>query len=80
MSPCCPTGKTLSEPELDGHDEDPVVVCGFAVKFPGDASNSEAFWKMMLEKQCASSEFPRQRVNIDGFYQKDSNRLNTVIE
>jgi hypothetical protein len=64
--------------EVDGDDDDPIVVCGFAVRFPGDASSSEEFWKMMLEKRCASGEFPSERVNIDGFYQKDSSRSNTV--
>jgi hypothetical protein len=64
---------------IEGHDdEDPVVVCGLAVRFPGDASSEGDFWKMMLEKRCASGEFPRERVNIDGFYQKDSSKSNTV--
>ena len=73
--PCSP-GPVCDE--VDGDDDDPVVVCGFAVRFPGDASSSEEFWKMMLEKRCASGEFPGGRVNIDGFYQKDSSRPNTV--
>lgn len=64
---------------LDGNDnDDPIVVCGFSVRFPGEASSSERFWKMMMEKRCASGEFPRGRVNVDGFYSQGNSTSNTV--
>lgn len=63
--------------ELDGDDDDPIVICGFAIKFPQEATSPEALWKMMMERRCAMTDFPAERVNADGFYQKKS-RLNTV--
>jgi hypothetical protein len=68
-----------SEPsfELDGHDDDPIAICGFSLKFPDDATSPDGFWEMLLEKRCASREFPSNRMNADGFYQPTP-RLNTV--
>lgn len=65
------------EPGLDGHDDDPIAVCGFAIKFPEDATTPGKLWQMLLEKRCVSSDFPRERCNPEGFYQMNS-RINTV--
>lgn len=62
---------------LDGLDEDPVAICGFSIKFPGDAVSPESFWKMLIEKRCSMTEFPASRFNKKGFYRKE-NTLNTV--
>lgn len=65
------------EPGLDGHDNDAIAVCGFAIKFPEDATTPGKLWQMLLEKRCVSSDFPAERCNPEGFYQKNS-RINTV--
>lgn len=69
---------SLQDPALDGYDDDPIAVCGFAIKFPEDATTPDKLWQMLLEKRCVSGEFPPERCNPEGFYQKNSNRLNTV--
>lgn len=63
--------------EMDGFEVDPVVVCGFSMRFPQEASSPERLWDMMMEKRCAMTEFPPERLNLKGFYDK-TNRLNTV--
>jgi hypothetical protein len=74
--PSTPTN--FDESELDGFaDEDPVVVCGFSVKFPEDATSADALWKMILERRCVSTEFPADRTNPLGFH-RDNKRANTV--
>jgi acyl transferase domain-containing protein len=60
--------------EEDGND---IAICGFSLKFPGDAVSSELFWKMMAEKRCATTPFPKNRFNGEGFYRKKGG-LNTV--
>ncbi|KAF1948945.1 ketoacyl-synt-domain-containing protein [Byssothecium circinans] len=57
--------------EIDGKDVDPVAIIGFSLKFPDDADSTEGFWKMLLEKRVASSEFPSDRINVDGHYRKE---------
>lgn len=63
--------------ELDGFDDDPVVVCGFSIKCPQDATSADALWNMILERRCASTEFPADRTNLLGFH-RDNKRANTV--
>ena len=57
---------------------DPLAVVGFALKFPQEASSVEGFWKMLLEKRCAMTEWPEDRVNVDAFYHPDNSRRGTV--
>lgn len=62
---------------LDGNQEDPVVICGFSLNFSQDATSPEAFWNMMMERRCAMTEFPPERLNAHGFHQKERS-LNAV--
>ncbi|KAK8850862.1 polyketide synthase [Apiospora arundinis] len=66
-----------TDSELDGHDGDDIAVCGFSIKFPQDATTPEAFWKIMMDRRCAMTEFPPDRLNIDGFHSKKQ-KLNTL--
>lgn len=47
---------------IDGNDGDSIAICGFSIKFPQDATSPEAFWKMIMEKRCAMTEFPSDRM------------------
>ena len=77
----------VSMSDLDGTDLDgvekaglePIAVVGFSLKFPQDATSPEAFWKMLMEKRCSMTEWPRERLNLDAFYHPDSSRPDTVL-
>lgn len=56
----------------------PIAVIGFSLRFPGDAVAPEPFWKMLSEARCASTEFPKDRLNIDSHYHPEKARLNSV--
>ena len=56
----------------------PLAVVGFAQRFPGDATTEDGFWNMMMERRCASTDFPPDRLNIDAFYNPDLNRRDTL--
>ncbi|KAI1777435.1 putative polyketide synthase [Hypoxylon cercidicola] len=47
---------------IDGNDGDSIAICGFSIKFPQDATSPEAFWEMIMEKRCAMTEFPSDRM------------------
>lgn len=71
---------------LQSQDEDigtnslePVAVIGFSLRFPQDAVSADSFWKMLIEKRCAMTEFPEDRINLNGFYHADADRSDTVI-
>lgn len=63
--------------EYDGDDLEAIAVCGLSIKFPQDATSADSFWRMMCEKRCAMTEFPRNRLNVEGFY-NGNNTQNTV--
>ncbi|KAL8643785.1 MAG: hypothetical protein Q9226_008122, partial [Calogaya cf. arnoldii] len=54
---------------------EPIAVVGISLKFPGEATSEERFWKMMLEKRCASKDYPSDRMNIDAFYHPNPQKL-----
>lgn len=64
-------------PHVDGDVSHDIAICGFSIKFPQDATSPNAFWKMMMEKRCAMTDFPEDRVCVDGFH-SSKNKLNTV--
>jgi hypothetical protein len=61
----------LDQSTLDSNVLEPLAIVGFSHKFPEDATTAEAFWNMLEEGRCVSSEFPKDRMNIDAFYHAD---------
>lgn len=57
---------------------EPIAVVGFSLKFPDDATSAESFWNMLIEGRCASEEFPKDRLNLDAFYDPNPDRQGTV--
>lgn len=58
---------------------EPVAVIGYSLKFPQDAVSADSFWKMLIEKRCAMTEFPKDRINLNAFYHPDADRSDTVM-
>lgn len=51
--------------------QDPVAVIGMACRFPGGANSPEEFWKLLKEGQDAVTEIPKDRFDIDLYYDPD---------
>ncbi|KAL4953777.1 hypothetical protein BDW69DRAFT_184162 [Aspergillus filifer] len=56
----------------------PLAVIGLALRYPGDAVSPDKFWQMLMERQCASSRYPADRLNIDAHYNPTGNRQDTL--
>ena len=56
----------------------PLAIIGLAFEFPQEATSVEAFWKMLCEGRSATTEFPRERLNINAFYHPDDSRPSSV--
>ncbi|KAK7956628.1 uncharacterized protein PG986_005850 [Apiospora aurea] len=56
----------------------PIAVIGIALRAPGDGSDPEKFWNMLLEGRSARSEIPKERYNVDGFYHPHGDRLGSI--
>jgi len=56
----------------------PIAIVGIGLRFPGDGSDPERFWNMLLEARSARSEIPASRYSVDGFYHPDPDRLGVM--
>ena len=65
----------MADQKLEG-----LAVVGFSLKFPQEANNEESFWKMVVEGRRATTEIPKERMNINAFYHPDGKRLDSVSE
>jgi acyl transferase domain-containing protein len=66
-----------AEADKQMHSE-PIAIIGMGFKLPQGAESSDTFWKMLSEKQCAATTFPKERFNIDAFWHPDTKRQNIV--
>ncbi|KAH7384895.1 hypothetical protein BKA64DRAFT_152726 [Cadophora sp. MPI-SDFR-AT-0126] len=56
----------------------PIAVIGMACRFPGDATSPDHLWELLANGRNAWSEFPKDRINIDGFYHPSGNREGSI--
>jgi acyl transferase domain-containing protein/NAD(P)-dependent dehydrogenase (short-subunit alcohol dehydrogenase family) len=47
---------------------EPIAVIGIGCRIPGEADNPESFWRLMLEGRDVIREVPRERWDIDAYY------------
>ncbi|EHK99373.1 putative Phthiocerol synthesis polyketide synthase type I PpsC [Glarea lozoyensis 74030] len=57
---------------------EPLAIVGFSLKFPEDATDADSFWDMLINGRNVSSEFPKDRLNIDSFNDPKNDRLGTI--
>lgn len=57
----------------------PIAIVGMGFRGPGDASNVEKLWDMILEGREAWSRIPASKWNHSAFYHPDYARHGTVI-
>lgn len=55
-----------------------IAIVGIGLRFPGDAKSPEELWKVMERGESQWSEFPKDRLNIDGYYHPGGDRLGSV--
>ena len=74
-------GNTLSvNPEDDGSATSimPIAVIGMAFRGPGDATSPQKLWDMCCEGRNAWTEFPGNRINVEGFWHPEATRPGCV--
>jgi acyl transferase domain-containing protein/acyl carrier protein len=47
---------------------DPIAIVGIGCRFPGGVDSPSTFWQVLLEKVDAIGEIPRDRFDLDVFY------------
>ena len=59
-----------TRPERIARPDDPIAVVGLSCRFPG-GDNPEAFWRLLEQGREAIGEIPRDRWDIDAYYDPD---------
>ncbi|RDW94182.1 type I polyketide synthase [Aspergillus mulundensis] len=68
----------MQPPKQTSSKLQPLAVVGYALRYPGDATTPEKFWDMLIQRKCASSKYPADRLNIDAHYNPTANRPDTL--
>lgn len=69
----------MGELQIQDHDAVvPIAIVGMACRFPGDGENVESLLAMLQKGGDAWSEFPKDRLNIDGFYHPSGQRQGSI--
>ncbi|KAL2883985.1 hypothetical protein SGCOL_000623 [Colletotrichum sp. CLE4] len=55
-----------------------IAIVGMACRFPGNATSPEKLWEMLVAKESAWSEFPKNRLNINGYYHPSGDRQGSI--
>jgi phthiocerol/phenolphthiocerol synthesis type-I polyketide synthase B len=56
----------MSEP--GSSDRGGVAIVGIGCRFPGGVSDPAGFWRLLVEGRDAVGEIPRDRIDVDGYY------------
>jgi len=59
--------------------DEPIAIVGMACRFPGGANSPAAFWELLAQGRDAITEVPRDRWDIDAWYDRDPNAPNKMI-
>ena len=57
--------------ELERQQSEPIAVVGLGCRFPGSASGPDGYWAVLRDGIDAISEVPRDRWDIDAYYDPD---------
>ncbi len=68
----------VNEYNCEDESKTPIAIIGYSLRFPQEATSSEAFWRMLVEGRSARTEIPGDRFNVDAFHHPDSSRHDSV--
>ena len=58
--------------------DEPIAIVGMACRFPG-APDVASFWRLLVEGREAQGEIPRDRFDIDAFYDPDPDAAGRIV-
>ncbi|KJZ75926.1 hypothetical protein HIM_04750 [Hirsutella minnesotensis 3608] len=58
--------------------EEDIAVIGLGLRFPGEAQSPEQLWGVLERGESQWSEFPKDRLNIDGYFHPGGDRQGSI--
>ncbi|POR33277.1 Polyketide synthase [Tolypocladium paradoxum] len=55
-----------------------IAIVGLGLRFPGDATSPEELWKVLDGGESQWSEFPKDRLNIEGYFHPGGERQGSI--
>lgn len=75
-------GKNHQENEVTGLLNEPIAIIGMNCQFPGievDVEDIESFYDMLLNRQSPIKEVPKNRWNIDEYYDAEREKADKIV-
>lgn len=63
--------KKLKQKNKELSTAEPIAIVGMGCRFPGDVTDLDSFWSLLEEGRDAVGEVPKERWNIDDWYDSD---------
>lgn len=57
---------------------EPIAIIGLSITFPQNITCLDSLWETLVGRKSAMTEFPKSRLNLDAFYDPDTERVNGV--
>lgn len=64
---------------LERMHNEPIAIIGLSCRLPGGANDPENYWKLLVTGKDGISEVPKDRWNIDEYYDPDSDAPGKII-
>lgn len=68
----------LKDETCQSDEVEPIAIIGLSITFPQNIKSLDSLWETLAEKKSAMTEFPKSRLNLDAFYDPDTERVNGV--
>ncbi len=64
---------------MEQKGREPIAIIGMACRFPGGVNNPDDFWRLLCNGTDAITEIPKDRWNIDFFYDPDPDAAGKIL-
>jgi amino acid adenylation domain-containing protein len=65
-------GEEEQQTAADRTETEPIAIVGMSCRFPGGANDLDAYWRLLHDGVDAISEVPRDRWDVDQYYDPDT--------
>ncbi|ORX94601.1 hypothetical protein BCR34DRAFT_608222 [Clohesyomyces aquaticus] len=57
---------------------EPIAITGFAFRLPQGTNDTDTLWKVLSEGKSLMSDWPKDRIQLESFYDADPRKQNTI--